>query len=790
MKAELLQGFYIGEVFVEPLKGSVSGRDFSEQLAPRAMEVLLKLAESPSTLVTREFLLEKVWGSGSVDDEELTNAVSEVREALHDTKEYPTFIQTVPQRGYRLILKPRFPGAEEPSTVLGTASASGIQELGFVHNIRQRGVLEAALAYLVSGWLLIQVADVVFDQLLLPPWMGTFVTWLVIAGFPVVLLLSWFLEYRDGKAVLDSGDQLLRPRKRFTRTYTSVVGSLAVASIAVFAYDYFVGLPEAETPAAPPTVPGEEVVEVEPNSIAVLKFLNVDGSDQTEIFASGFAEELINRLARLPGISVSSRGDAWSLGTSSASPDIRRRLRVAYYVEGSVRLIGDALSVNVKLVDSETGFQVASRTFDEEIEDFNRIQREITRVAVANLRIAMPEGTQVDSLHEDADLDAYILYRRGREVFEQPRSVESLTSAIDLYRQALSFDSDYAAAHAGICSAYVELYEETGSADDIRHAEVACTEALRSYSRLHVVYSALGELYANTGRIPEAEQSFERALAINAMDVQAMAGLADIYRRTQRFPEAEELLTTAIARQPGNWRAVNSYGGFLFNMGRYRDASEQFRLVLSIDPDNFSVRNNLGAALMLAAEFEEARKVFEETLAIQPMDYQTHSNLGVIHYFLGDFDKSVESHRRAVELTPTDALVWLNLADSLHFAGREEEARSAYQEALELSTEMLAVNASDGVALTILAWAEHMLGDSDVALDLVDESLRLDPGDAYTYYYGALIHYQTDDDDAALASIATALEMGYPPGLLVAEPHLGEIRADERFHAIIVENIR
>jgi tetratricopeptide (TPR) repeat protein/DNA-binding winged helix-turn-helix (wHTH) protein len=790
VKAELLQGFYIGDVFVEPLKGSVTGRDFSEHLAPRSMEVLLKLAETPSTLVTREILLEKVWGNGKGTDEELDSAVAELREALHDKKEYPAYIQTVPDRGYRMILKPRFTTADEPSFVPGASNVASLDDLGFVHNIRQRGVLEAALAYLVSGWLLIQVADVVFDQLLLPPWLGTFVTWLVIAGFPIVLLLSWFLEYRDGKAVIDTGDDTLRPRKRFTRTYLSVVGSLAVASIAVFAYDYFIGLPEPETPPPLPGVPVEEVVEVEPNSIAVLKFFNVDGSEETEIFASGFAEELINRLARLPGIAVSSRGDAWSLGSSSTSEDIRRRLRVAYYVEGSVRLVGDALSVNVKLVDSDTGFQVTSRNFDEQIEDFNQIQREITNVAVANLRIAMPEGSQLDSMYEDADLDAYILYRRGREIFEQPRTAATLNEVIELYREALTFDPDYSAAHAGICSAYVELYEETGSPGDIRQAEVACKDALRSYSRLHVVYSALGELYANTGRIAEAEQAFERALTINALDVQAMAGLADIYRRTQRFPEAEELLTTAIARQPGNWRAVNSYGSFLFAMGRYHDASEQYRLVLSIYPDNFSVRNNLGAALMLAAEFEEGRQVFEETLVIQPTDHQAHSNLGVINYFLGDFDQSVGNHQRAAELTPTDALVWLNLADSLHFAGREEEARDAYQKALELSTEMLAVNAADGVALTMRAWAEHMLGDSDTALKLVDESLRIDPGDPYTYYYDALIHYQTDDDNAALQSMATALEMGYPPGLLVAEPHLGDIRADERFHAIILENIR
>jgi tetratricopeptide (TPR) repeat protein/DNA-binding winged helix-turn-helix (wHTH) protein len=791
VKAELLQGFYLGEVFVEPLTRRITGPGFSERLTPKATEVLLQLAMTPSSLVTREMLLNKVWGEGKGSPEAISNAIRELRHAFRDAAESPRYIQTVPGRGYRLILTPQFPDDQASTIVPGARGGDGFGALDFVQNLRQRGVLEAALAYLVFGWLIIQVADVVFAQLLLPQWMGTFVTYLVLAGFPVVLLLSWFLEYRDGKAMLDRGPQRYSPRRRFSRTYLSVVGSLLVASAAVFVYDRYVGLPEAEQVA--PQVP--EIVEesrpVNPNSIAVLRFLNIDGSEQTEIFASGFAEDLLTRLSRLPGMSVSSRGDAWSLGPTSASTDVRRRLRVAYYVEGSVRLVGDDLGVNVKLIDSETGFQVTSRSFDAAVEDFNRIQREITNMTVANLRVALPPETlsMLESMYEEADLDSYILYRRGREMFERPRTIESLTGAIELFRQALSFDPDYAAAHAGLCSAYVEITEVRTSSEDIREAESACGFALRSDSRLYMVYSALGELYQGTGRIAEAEEAFDEALAINPQDVQAMAGLAGVYRRTERFPEAEELLNTAIERQPGNWRAINNLGGFLFGMGRYKEAAEQYREVVLIDSENFAARTNLGSALTMAAEFEEGRQVYEESLAIRP-NQRGYSNLGVIYYYLGEFEKSLETHRQAARLAPTLALVWLNLADSQFFANQRAEAAASYQKAFELSTNVLSVNPSDGEAVTTLAWAQHMLGDSVAALTSIDRGLRIDSGDPYTYYYDAMIRYQTGDREAALSSLAAALERGYPPGLLVAEPHLGELRADDRFHAIIVANIR
>ena len=101
-----------------------------------------------------------------------------------------------------------------------------------------------------------------------------------------------------------------------------------------------------------------------------------------------------------------------------------------------MRLVGDLLNVNIKLVDSESGFQVTSRNLEAKIEDFNRVLRDITNVAVANLRIVLPEGTQpvLGSMHEDAVVDAFILYRRGKETFEQTRTAESLAAAIDFYR--------------------------------------------------------------------------------------------------------------------------------------------------------------------------------------------------------------------------------------------------------------------------------------------------------------------------------------------------------------------
>mgnify|MGYP001820609733 CR=1 FL=1 len=791
MKAELLHGFYLDNYLVDPLRRQVIGPRTTVRITPKASEVLLQLAAAPGTLLSREFLIGKVWGDGRGSPEALSKVISEIRHALGDSAANPRVIQTLPGRGYRLIPEPRPSGSDTASIVIGAGDGPGVEELGFLENLQQRGVFEAALAYLVIGWLIIQIADVVFDQLLMPQWVGTFVTVLVIAGFPLVLALSWLLEYRDGRASLDTGPDARHPRRRFSRAYFSVVGALAISGVAVFAYHHFVGLPEAEPAIETAETVAGDLLQIEQNSIAVLRFLNIDGSDTGEVFASGFAEGMITQLARLPSLLVASRTDAWSLGTSSTSGDVRRRLRVAYFIEGSVQLIADKLRVNVKLVDSATGFQLTTRTFEEPVENFNRVQRELIDLTIANLRLALPAGTDavLESLEDDTELGAYILFRQGRELFEQPHTESSLHETIRLFEEALAFDPDYASAHAGICRTYVELYLASSAEDYINSAETACARALRANSQLPLVYTAMGDLYANTGRLGAAEQAFQTALEIDSRDINAMTGLADVMRQNQRYDNAESLLVDAVGKQPGNWRTINSLGNFLFSQGRYEDAADVYQQAVVLDPENFQVLSNLGSALLLAADFEGGRQVLEDALALQPND-NTYSNLGIVYYFLGDFDQSVAMHRRAAELAPGRAISWLNLADALHHAGDTQASEEAFARAAALTARTLAVNAEDPEALETRAWTQHMLGDDAAASASVARALAIDPGDPYGYYYKALLQFRSGDADAALESLERALELGYPANFLVAEPYFGELRADPRFHAMLAASFQ
>jgi tetratricopeptide (TPR) repeat protein/TolB-like protein/DNA-binding winged helix-turn-helix (wHTH) protein len=784
----LLTGFHLGDLLVDPVKGRVTGKEGSVHLPPKAMETLLVLASSPGTLVTRDALLEEVWGKDHSSQKALSHAIGEIRHALNDHSDSPQFIQTLPKRGYRLVAEVEPATAHTASVVLGDTSSIGGGNDSLLKNLNQRGVLETAITYLVLGWLLIQVADIVFSQLLLPAWMGTFVTVLVIAGFPIAILLSWFLEIREGRAIPHE----LAPRdsfkRRFSRTYMSIIGALVLATIIVFIYDHSVGLPQAPTTEI---VASANLPPVLDNSIAVLPFLNVDGSDDTQVFSNGLTDDLITRLSRVPGLLVSSRGDAFTLSPNTESQRVRERLRVAHYLEGSVQIAENQLRIIVQMIDSATGFHVMSRRFDRDREDFFDIRNEITELTVANIQVSLPADIQAPTgpRTDDPSLDAYVLYRRGVDASHAPISIGSIQSSLAWFDAVLAIDPDYAAAHAGKCQVSVEAYPETDDTTYIGQAQMSCARALDLNPNLDIVHTALGKLYTETGRYADAEAAFLEALRINPNSVAALTGIGGTYLLQTRPDEAEARFRQAIGLHPGDWSAYNSLGKFLFYSGRYAEAADEYLKVVALDNTNILGFSNLGTAYLFAGEFEAAASALGSAIEIEPRA-NTYSSLGLMHYYLGRKDEAIEYHRMAVGLAPTDYLNWSNLGDALWYAGKPDEARQAFETAEELVTGAMAVNPNEPNYLMDLAWISAMLGRPEEALSLITRALEQSPEDPFAHYINGLILLRHGKSDDAIAALKLAAESGYSLKMLAAEPHLASLRDHRDFEAILQESLK
>jgi TolB-like protein/tetratricopeptide (TPR) repeat protein/DNA-binding winged helix-turn-helix (wHTH) protein len=785
LNADLLQGFYLGDLVVEPLKGQVIGRAGPRHLPPKAVEVLLCLARTPGELVTRQTLIEDAWGADSGSHEALSHAVGEIRHALDDQVDDPVFIQTLPRRGYRLVVEPTPAILDESSIIIGAKGGVSVNDIGLFENLKRRGVFETALAYLIVGWLLIQIGDIVFAQLHFPQWAGTFVTVLVIAGFPIAITLSWFLEFHHGHAVVDHLSASDLRRRRFSRTYLSVVSSLAIAAFMVYVYDRIIGLPAPETPVTAIADHQLTLPTVVENSLAVLPFVNLDGSNETQLFADALVEDVITYLSRVPGLRVASRGDSYTLAPNTPSQEVRDRLRVELYLEGSVEMSANRMRATVQLINSEDGFHILSRRFDRTRDDFFDLRDEITSLTVANVRVSLPPDLQPSSLKvvEAPSLNAYVLYRHGIESSRQPTTIDSIASALSWFDAALNVDPEYAAAHAGKCALYVEGYDEMDDPSYIERAESCCATALALNPNLDIVHTSLGDLYMSTGRHNDAEAAYLTALANDSANIDALQGLGFAYQHLKQPLEAENILRRATDVYPGNASSFNSLGVFHFQKGRFEEAVAQFEYAFALRPNDAKYVTNLASTYMMQGNFASAARYFQRAIDIKPTR-SAYSNLGLMQLYSGDYDAAVESQRSAVELQPNDLLTRANLGDTLWAAGRLPEARQALQEAEKMAARALEVNPNDPLTIMDMAWIKAGLREHDEARRFIDRATELMPDDPYAHYYDGIIHNRAGNTTQAFVSLQTAVQLGFPKALLAGDPNLANLRGDSRFSDI------
>ena len=146
-------------------------------------------------------------------------------------------------------------------------------------------------------------------------------------------------------------------------------------------------------------------------SVAVLPFKNLSADPENEYFSDGLAEEILNALSQVKGLSVAARTSSFSFkGKATEISEIASKLHVANVIEGSVRRAGNRIRVTVQLVDAKNGFQLWSERYDRQMEDIFEVQDEIARAIAERLKVILSAG----AVRATENLEAYELYLKGR----------------------------------------------------------------------------------------------------------------------------------------------------------------------------------------------------------------------------------------------------------------------------------------------------------------------------------------------------------------------------------------
>ena len=335
--------------------------------------------------------------------------------------------------------------------------------MSFLSELNRRNVFRVAVAYVVVGWLMIEVASVLGPALRLPNWTTTFVAFVLILGFPIALVLSWAYELTsDGMKKTESvplAESITAATGR--KLDFVIIGVLALAAGFMFVDNYlpqsrpFAGAeidpaslePVPDDPeATAPAVPEQPQPAVLPNSVAVLPLQNLSPDPNNAYFAAGIHEEILNQLAKLSNLNVISRTSVARYADSGMSiPQIAAELNVQTVMEGSVRYANNRVLVTMQLIDPETDAHLWSDSYNRDLADVFAIQADIA-MNVANALAAEFTPAEQASIERrpTESLDAYDLYLAAEDLM---RAADG-NGALEKIDEALAIDPTFARAWA------------------------------------------------------------------------------------------------------------------------------------------------------------------------------------------------------------------------------------------------------------------------------------------------------------------------------------------------------
>ena len=525
---------------------------------------------------------------------------------------------------------------------------------GFFAELKRRRVIRVAIVYAVVGWVVVEVASTVLPPLNVPDWSVKLVIVLVALGFPIAVIMGWMFD-RGPDAVTRTGPPPAAPARE------------AVAVTADLPRQHAVTAGADHIAAAPPSGEGRR-------TIAVLPFVNMSGDAENEYFSDGISEEILNLLAKLPQLKVSSRTSSFNLkGEKVDIPTAARQLGVDTILEGSVRRAGDRVRITAQLIETAGDSHLWSETYDREIKDVFAIQDDIARSIADALQVALgPKERRALQNVATADVHAYDFYLRGRRYFYAMTRRDFL-HAIQMYEQAIGIDPQYALAYAGIADAYSFLYR---------------------YS------SAMPE------NIAQAEKASLRAVELDPDSAEAHAARGTALTLGGQYPKAEKHFETAMLLNPNLFESYFFYGRACMSAGNVEKAARLFMRAAEVNPSDYRTLGFLSQAYEAMGRTDSAREslvrakaILEQHLRMNPDDSPALCFGGAILAQLGDREQAIAWTERALDAAGSEAFIVYNSACTFARLGVTDRA-------FELLERALAQGWGDRT------WIEH---DSDLA---------------------------------------------------------------------------
>jgi adenylate cyclase len=605
----------------------------------------------------------------------------------------------------------------------------------FLRELRRRRVYRVAVVYLVVGWGLLQLGDVIIEPLQLPDWTMPLVIVLVGLGFPVALILAWAFDITPDGVRRTSPPVPQSPSPPVAQSPTPVLGTRRAAGlVGVGILIGIVGVGwYAFTGGAPGSLDGAGEVgragagEAPVHSIAVLPFANTSPDADNEFFADGVTDDILTHLALVPDFSVISRTTAMRYkGSDRSALEIATELGVGFVLEGSVRRADDRVLITARLVDGRTDRHLWAETYDRRLSDIFQVQTEIARAIAGALETELSSGVvaRIDR-RPTTDLQAYDLFLLGRDHFYR-YDRQGTASAMETFRRALDRDPGFTLARAWLSRAYSLYGFNHGGGPVYGDSAIAIARrAVAEQSDLPDAHAALGTALATTGHLEEAIPALERALELNANDFASLANLGLLYAQMGRLDQAVRLTRQSLARDPA--RAFLGYANlasYYLQLGSFEESERLARQALELNPTYLQPTFLLGWFDFWIHDRPEGTRAAMERLA-GTGDPRHALDAGHLAMLLGETARARDLLAHAFTAAPTASAphpVGLYYARALIQSGEPERARQVLAETERIHSNV--VSGSGALARFSTAGIHALRGDTAAALAALERAVE------------------------------------------------------------------
>lgn len=431
-------------------------------------------------------------------------------------------------------------------------------------------------------------------------------------------------------------------------------------------------------------------------SIAVLPFADMSPAKDQEYFSDGLSEQLINNLARVPGVKIVGRASAFQFkGKNEDLREVGRKLGVANILEGSVRREGNHVRITAELIKAGDGFQLWSQTYDRQINDIFAVQDEIARAATEALqpKLLGGNGYPVASTLGSASPEAYQAYLQANYFFERGTGKEDAGKALVYADQAINLDPKYAPAWA------------LRAAVQNNMAQAGMTDVTEGYRK--------------------ARNDAERAIALDPTSTSAYLALAhEQIDSDWDWGGAEISVTKAAGLEPGSSEVFNirSYLSRIF--GNLDEAIKFKEQAVALDPLRTNSHSTLGYLLYSAARYDEAQAELQKALDLNSQAAYVHFHLGKVLIAKGKLREALAE----IEKEPLEGGKLTGQVMAYHALGREQDSNAALAELIakhdtDWAYQIAEVYGYRGQLDKSFQWLERAYNQRDPGLP----SIKVDP---------------------------------------------------------------